>query len=94
MEIIWRRIALNDLENIRRYIAQENPAAGARIRAAIRNAVERLADHPYLGRSGRVEGTRELVIAGTPFIAVYRVLANRLRILAVIHGSRPWPERF
>jgi len=94
MEITWRRIALSDLEDMRRHIAQENPAAGARIRAAIRNAVERLADHPYLGRSGRVEGTRELVIAGTPFIAVYRVLANRLRILAVIHGSRQWPERF
>ena len=94
MEIIWRHIALNDLEAIRRYIAQENPAAGARIRATIRNAVERLAQHPHLGRPGRVEGTRELVIAGTPFIVVYRALANRLRILAVIHGSRRWPERF
>jgi len=53
MEIIWRRIALNDLEAIRRYIAQENPAAGARIRGTIRNAIERLADHPHLGRPGR-----------------------------------------
>jgi toxin ParE1/3/4 len=94
MEIIWRRIALNDLEGIRRYIALENPAAGVRIRATIRNAVEQLADHPHLGRPGRVEGTRELVIAGTPFIAVYRVLDNRLRILSVIHGARRWPERF
>jgi addiction module RelE/StbE family toxin len=74
VEIIWRRVALNDLEGIRRYIAHENPAAGARVRAAIRNAAEQLADHPHLGRPGRVEGTRELVIAGTPFIVVYRVL--------------------
>lgn len=94
MEIIWRRVALNDLEEIRRYIADGNPAAGARIRAMIRNAVEQLAVYPNLGRSGRVEGTRELVIAGTPYIVVYRVLSNRLRILAVIHGSRRWPQRF
>jgi toxin ParE1/3/4 len=94
MEIIWRRIALNDLEDVRRYIAQENPAAGARIRDAIRNAAERLAAHPYLGRPGRVEGTRELVVTGTPFIVVYRVLDNRLGILAVLHGARRWPERF
>jgi toxin ParE1/3/4 len=94
MEIIWRRVALNDLEQIRRFIAHENPAAGARIRAMIRNAVEQLVEHPHLGRPGRVEGTRELVIAGTPFIVVYRVLDNRLRILSVIHGARRWPERF
>src|SRR5690349_21514783 len=93
MEIIWRRVALNDLERIRHYIAQENPAAGARIRAMIRTAVEQLADYPNLGRSGRVEGTREFVIAGTPYIVVYRVLNNRLRILSVIHGARRWPER-
>jgi toxin ParE1/3/4 len=85
MEIIWRRVALNDLEQIRRYIAEENPAAGARITAMIRNAVEQLTDHPNLGRSGRVEGTRELVIADTPYIVAYRVLNNRLRILSVIH---------
>jgi toxin ParE1/3/4 len=39
-------------------------------------------------------GTRELVIAGTPFIVVYRVFGNSLRILSVIHGARRWPERF
>ena len=94
MEIIWRRIALNDLEGIRRYIAEENPTAGARIRATIRNAVEQLADHPHLGRPGRVEGTRELVVPDTPFIVVYRVLANQPRITAVIHGERRWPDRF
>ncbi len=94
MEIIWRRVALNDLEGIRRYIARENPTAGVRIRATIRNAVEQLADHPHLGRPGRAEGTRELVVTGTPFIVVYRVLDNRLRILSVIHGARRWPERF
>ena len=94
MEIIWRRAALDDLDQVRRYIARDNPAAGARIRALIRNAVERLADHPYLGRPGRVDKTRELLVAGTPYIVAYRVRDNRLRILSVIHAARRWPERF
>jgi addiction module RelE/StbE family toxin len=94
MEIIWRRVALNDLEEIRRHIAQENPAAGTRKRAMIRTAVEQLADYRNLGHSGRVDGTRELLIAGTPYIVVYRVLSNRSRILSVIHGARRWPECF
>src|ERR1700733_276528 len=47
MEIIWRAAALNDLEEIRRLIAQDNPPAASRVRALIRATVERLADHPY-----------------------------------------------
>jgi hypothetical protein len=37
-------------------------------------AAHRLPRAPYVGRIGRVEGTRELVIQGTPFIMGYRVL--------------------
>jgi len=61
MEIVWRRSALNDLEALREFIAQDNPRAAARIYAAIQAAVERLAAYPNLGRAGRVEGTRELI---------------------------------
>ncbi|HXP04907.1 MAG TPA: type II toxin-antitoxin system RelE/ParE family toxin [Stellaceae bacterium] len=94
MEIIWRAAALNDLEEIRRFIAQDNPSAASRVQLVIRAAVERLANHPNLGRAGRVAGTRELVVARTPYIVAYRVYDNQLRILSVIHGARRWPERF
>ena len=33
MEITWRPIALEDLQNIRRHIAQDNPAAAERVRS-------------------------------------------------------------
>ena len=94
MEIIWRAAALDDLEEIRRFIAQDNPSAASRVQAVIRAAVERLADHPSLGRAGSVAGTRELVVARTPYIVAYRVYDNQLRILSVLHGARKWPERF
>src|SRR5437764_1785820 len=46
----------------------DKPAAAPRVIERIRTAVERLQEFPFLGRPGRVEGTRELVIAGTPYI--------------------------
>lgn len=94
MEIIWRRSALNDLESIREFIAQDNPRAATHVHAAIKAAIDPLADHPSLGRAGRVEGTRELIVAGLPYIVVYRAAEDIVRILAVIHTSRQRPRRF
>ncbi len=53
-----------------------------------------LADHPHVGRAGRVLGTRELVIANTPFIIPYRVAENTIQILRVLHDKRRWPRHF
>ncbi|HEX4113063.1 MAG TPA: type II toxin-antitoxin system RelE/ParE family toxin [Stellaceae bacterium] len=94
MEIIWRRAALNDLESVREFIAWDNPRAAARVHDAVRAAVDPLADLPHVGRAGRVDGTRELVVGGLPYIVVYRVAETQIRILAVIHTSRQWPKRF
>jgi plasmid stabilization system protein ParE len=46
------------------------------------------------GREGRVTGTRELVIRGTPFIVAYRLERNEVSILAVMHAARKWPGEF
>jgi toxin ParE1/3/4 len=46
------------------------------------------------GRDGRVAGTREPVIPGTPFLVAYRIEKNEVRILAVLHAAREWPEEF
>jgi toxin ParE1/3/4 len=94
MDIIWRAAALNDLQALREFIAEDNPQAAARVQAAIRAAVDRLTAHPNLGRTGRVEGTRELIIPRTPYIVAYRVAEDHVRILAVIHAARQWPRRF
>lgn len=58
------------------------------------DSVSILARHPYAGRKGRVAGTRELVIRGTPFVVAYRLQKNEVRILAVLHAAREWREDF
>ena len=54
--------------------------------------VEQLVTHPALGRPGRVAGTRELVVIGTPYLIPYRIRDKSLEILRVFHAARKWPD--
>jgi toxin ParE1/3/4 len=94
MKVKWVRLALNDLNEVAEFIAQDNPESASRVLKCIWDAVQMLADHPHVGSAGRVLGTRELVIAGTPFIIPYRVAENTIQILRVLHGKRRWPRHF
>ncbi|ABF43778.1 plasmid stabilization system [Candidatus Koribacter versatilis Ellin345] len=76
------------------YVRSENPKAANRILDEIVAAAELLGKHPRLGRTGRVAGTRELVISGTPFLLMYRIKGEAVQILAVLHAKRSWPTLF
>jgi toxin ParE1/3/4 len=86
--------ALKNLDEEAAYIARDDPEAAARIVERIVTSVEGLAAHPASGRPGRVPGTRELVVSGTPYLVPYRVRSETVEILQVFHGARKWPERF
>jgi toxin ParE1/3/4 len=94
VRVRWLRRALANLEEEAQYIAADNPAAAARTVAIIFAAVDRLARHPAMGKSGRVPETRELVVAGTPYVIPYRVRGGVLEILRVFHAARQWPSKF
>jgi toxin ParE1/3/4 len=91
LKIAWTRLALQDLAHVRNYIAADKPEAADGVMEGIAKAVESLLSYQNLGRPGRVKGTRELVVVGTPYIIPYRIKRERIEILAVIHGSRRWP---
>ena len=88
MRVIWSETSIANLMEIRQYIERDKPEAARRLAHRIISSVERLADHPYIGRPGREPGTRELIVAGTPYIIPYRVRRDQLSILAVLHGAR------
>ncbi len=92
MKTRWARPALDDLAHIHDHIADERPAAAVDVVERIERTVEMLARHPSLGRPGRLEGTRELVVTGTPFVIAYRAQDDRIEILSIIHASRKWPD--
>lgn len=92
MKLEWTIFAVEDRDRIFDYIELDNPQAAASNDRRIAARVAGLARFPESGRPGRVEGTRELPIARTPYIAVYRITGNTIRILRVLHGAQMWPD--
>jgi toxin ParE1/3/4 len=91
--IEWTEQAIRQLDQAHDYITLSNSEeVAARITMQIVTSVQQLATFPMSGRSGRVPGTRELVISDTPFIAPYAIDRDRIVILAVYHGAQQWPE--
>ncbi|ADU13833.1 type II toxin-antitoxin system mRNA interferase toxin, RelE/StbE family [Asticcacaulis excentricus] len=93
MIVVWLQDALDDLDRNIDYIAERNPSAAVDQDELITDQVSAHANFPEMGRTGRMKTTRELVIQGTAFIAVYRV-KKRYKIVEVIrllHGNQQWP---
>lgn len=90
--LVWLRRAIADRDAQLDYIAQDNPGAAIEQGDRIAHQVALLAEHPEMGRAGRKQGTRELVISRTPFIVVYRVRSERIELLRLLHGAQQWPK--
>jgi len=69
-------MALADRANILDYIAQDNPAAAIELDDAFETKAEMARQRPTLYRTGRVRGTREIVVRPN-YVMVYRTRATR-----------------
>ena len=94
MRIRWLRAALRNLDEEASYIAIDDPVAAGRVVERVLGAVALLAEHPAIGRPGRIPGTRELVVSGTRYLVPYRVEGAEVQILRVFHTSRRPPARW
>lgn len=92
MQLEWSQFARADREAIFDYIEADSPQAAIAVDDRIRQQVEKLMTFPEIGRPGRIDGTRELTIPRTPYIAVYRIARKTIRILRVLHGAQMWPQ--
>lgn len=89
--IQWADEAQADLSGILRWLSDRNPAAADQVNEVVLAAIERLERFPYSGLEGRRAGTRELVIAGRPYIVIYAVHDTVVAIVRVLHGAQLWP---
>jgi toxin ParE1/3/4 len=92
LRVRWLNRALRDLDEAEAYIAQDDPQAAAGMILRIVRAASHLKEQPGIGRTGRVPGTKELIVPNTPFIVPYRVKDDTVQILRVYHSSRKWPD--
>jgi toxin ParE1/3/4 len=90
----WTRAASFDLDTVEEYISRDNPRAAIDTVLEIIRHIGMLEDHPGMGRPGRVDGTRELIVAGLPYVVAYLHRGDTVTVLRVLHGAMKWPKRF
>jgi toxin ParE1/3/4 len=92
MSVRWTEAAARDLTSICDYTEEHSgPEAARKVALRVYEAVGSLLQFPYLGRPGRKPGTRELVLSGLPFLAIYRVREDVIEIARILHGAQQWP---
>ena len=87
--IRWSGPALEDLKQIRAWVARDSPDSARRLATKIRARVESLAEFPKVGRvvpEISVENYREVIVR--PYRIVYEVRADAVVILCVWHSHR------
>lgn len=94
MIVRWLPSAIHDRDVQLDYLGERNPRAAIDQGDRIEHQVGQLLDYPEMGRLGRIEGTRELVVSGTPFIAIYRFVPDTecVEIIRLLHGAQQWPK--
>lgn len=88
-EVIWTDPAWDDLEAAADYIARDSEYYAAAFVQEVKDAAESLSEMAERGQvvpEWRDPAIRELLVR--PYRVVYQLLADQVRILAVIHGAR------
>jgi len=88
MNIIWLATAVIMRKQQISYLLDVNPLAALMMDIEIDKKVNRLRDNPEIGRIGRVQGTRELVIQRTPYILSYRIKNQQIEVICLLHGAQ------
>ncbi|WP_372720737.1 type II toxin-antitoxin system RelE/ParE family toxin [Immundisolibacter sp.] len=89
MPIRWAERARTDVRDLRSYIAQDSPYYARQFVARILRAVDKLVDHPKIGRlvpEAEREDVRELLVQ--PYRIIYVVQSTTIHIVTVAHGAR------
>ncbi len=85
----WTNRAWSDLEQAADYIAQDSPNYAATLLAQARDAarsLDRFAERGRIVPELRDAAIREVFVGS--YRLVYRILPNRVEVLALVHGAR------
>lgn len=89
MKLLWTEPAIQDLRDLRDYIAADSDHHAADFITSIITRAERLTIVPMMGRlvpEAQVENIRETLYRS--YRIIYRIVGERVEVLAIIHGAR------
>jgi plasmid stabilization system protein ParE len=89
MRVHWTQNAIEHLVNIYEHIAINSPTYAKRMVDGITRRSEQIAEQPLSGRKVpeyQTEDIRKLI--EKPYRIIYRIKADQIDVLAVIHGAR------
>jgi toxin ParE1/3/4 len=90
LPVYWTARARLNVAEIVDYVAGNNPVAANALEHRIISAVARLPLNPTLYRTGRIAGTRELVVDRN-HVVIYRVTASAIQVVTVLHSRTKYP---
>jgi toxin ParE1/3/4 len=88
MRIRWTPAAAADLQRISDYLKERHPHYRQPTMRKLYEAIRSLKQSAQRGRTGREDGTRELLFPPTPYVAVYRVRQQTIEVMRVYHGAQ------
>ncbi len=95
MRVHWTGNAVDHLVTIYEYIAINSPTYAKQMVNRITRRTVQIGDQPLSGRmvpEYRAEDVRELI--EKPYRIIYRIKADQIDVLAVIHGAQLMPDEF
>lgn len=93
-------VLADDLPAIYAFIARDNPEAAERVLEAVQGTFDQLAQQPQCGvhyptRNPKLADVRMLPVNGfANYLIFYRLEADAIRVLYVVHGARHLPRLF
>jgi toxin ParE1/3/4 len=88
MKVRYSPRALQQLEEIHRYIARHNPRAAKTVIARIEELCAKLGDFPGMGTLTDNPSVRTLPVVRYPYVYQLIAEADEVRILRIRHGRR------
>lgn len=92
MKVHWTNTALGHLLAIYEYIAQDSTIYAQRMVDRLTRRSEQIAAFPMSGRmvpEYEAENIREMI--EKPYRIIYRIRAEQIDVLAVVHGAQLFP---
>ena len=93
MRVHWTQNAVEHIVNIYEHIALNSPTYAKGMVDKITHRSEQIADQPLSGRKVpeyQTDDIRELI--EKPYRIIYRIKADQIDVVAVIHAARLLPE--